>query len=98
MRRLLHLLTLVALLIAPLAAPAAAMAPAQSVATDCKQMNTGSAMHHMPASHHRSGEACCIAVPPAVDPPLVALKPALPLEHPIFVAVAEAFRLGAGPT
>ncbi|MEO6581318.1 MAG: hypothetical protein ABIN68_00735 [Sphingomicrobium sp.] len=91
-----RLLTLIALIAAPLAAPAAAMAPAQNPAADCK-MDMGGSQHQMPASHHRTGEPCCVAVPAAIGPSLAALEVAPAIDHPTFAAVAVPFRLGAGP-
>ena len=95
MQWLLRILTLIALMVAPLAAPAAAMAPPKA-ATDCKVMDMGAAQHSMPAGHHRAGEACCIAVPLAIDSALVAIAVARLADHPTFVAKTEAFQLGAG--
>lgn len=96
MRRFFHLLTLVALLFAPLVAPAAAMAAA-SAPTDCADMSMGEGGHDMPAADHGIGEACCIAVPPAIDPPVVAFDVAAAPDHRAFIALTEPFRLGAGP-
>ena len=97
MRSFLHLLTLVALLFAPLAAPAAAMAAVAQSQVDCNDMDMAAPEHEMATGEHRSGEACCIAVPPAISPPLAALDAATPIEHLDFVAAIEPFRLGAGP-
>jgi len=97
MRFFLHMLTLVALLAAPLAAPAAAMAAVAQSQVDCDDMEMAASEHQMPAGEHRSGEACCIAVPPAISPPLAALDVAASIDHPAFVVKAEPFRLGAGP-
>ena len=94
---LFRILTLIALMVAPLAAPATAMAPVNAAA-DCKAMDMGAAQHSMPAGHHSMGEPCCIAVPLAIDSPFVAIAVAPLVDHPAFVAVAEAFRLGAGPS
>jgi hypothetical protein len=96
MRRLLQFLSLIALLVAPLAAPAAAMS-AKAVAAECTDMGMEMAGHEMPAGDHGQGEACCIAIPPAIDPPLSALIAAPPIEHLAFVADNAPFHLGAGP-
>ena len=97
MRSTLYLLTLIALLVAPVAAPVAAMASVQPTTTGCQHMDMGAPGHAMPAGHHRQGEACCVAVPPAIDPPVVAMDIAPAIDHPIFVAAIQVFRLGAGP-
>ena len=99
MRSFLHLLTLVALLFAPLAAPAAAMemAKVEQGKVECAEMEMAAPAHKMPANEHRNGEACCIAVPPAITPPLAALDADASIDHPSFVVKAEPFRLGAGP-
>lgn len=94
---LFRILTLIALMVAPLAAPAAAMVPVKA-ATDCTAMDMGAAQHKMPAGHHSMGEPCCIAVPLAIDSPLVAIAVAPMVDHPAFVAKTEAFQLGAGPS
>ncbi len=91
-----QLLTLVALLFAPLAAPAATMA-AVPATIECADMAMGGGGHDMPAADHGIGEACCIAVPPAIDPPLAALDAAVAPDHLAFIALTEPFRLGAGP-
>ncbi|MEO7365600.1 MAG: hypothetical protein ABIW03_04695 [Sphingomicrobium sp.] len=96
MQWLLRILTLIALIAAPIASPAAAMAPAQAATADCKQMDMGARQHQMPAGH-RSGEPCCTAVPPAIDPSLTAVAVPPPVDHPTFIAVTEPFRLGSGP-
>lgn len=95
MRRFFHLLTLIALLIAPLAAPATATAG--SMTAHCPEMNVAEADHGMPAADHEMGEACCIAVPPAINAPLNALDGAASIGHLAFVAEIEPFPLGAGP-
>ncbi len=98
MRWLFRILTLVALIGAPIVAPAVALVPAMPAAADCKQMDImGASQHQMPAGHHHSGEPCCTAVPPAIDPRLAAIAIALPAGHSTFTAVTEPFRLGAGP-
>ena len=97
MRYFLHLLTLVALLVAPLAAPAAAMAVVEQSKVDCADMEMAAAKHQMPSGEHRSGEGCCIAVPPAITPPLASLDVDASIDHISFVARTEPFRLGAGP-
>lgn len=96
MRSFLHFLSLLALLVAPLAAPAAA-ATVEQVAGECTDMAMEMAGHEIPIGDHGQGKACCIAVPPAVDPPLTALDSVTALEHLAFVAAIEPFRLGAGP-
>lgn len=96
MRLFVHLLALIALLIAPLAAPAAAMASSPTTA-ECTDMAMDQPGHEMPAGDHGQGKACCIAVPPAIDPPLTALDPAIAVEHLGFVSAIEPFHLGAGP-
>ena len=96
MRFFFHLLALVALLIAPLAVPTAAMA-AQPSAGECTELAIDVAGHDMPAGDHGQGQACCIAVPPAIDPPQAALNSVLSIQHLAFVAMIEPFRLGAGP-
>lgn len=96
MRLFLHLLALVALMVAPLAVPAAAMA-AQPTTAECTDNAMEMAGHDMPAGDHGQGEACCMAVPPAIDPPLVAIDASAAIEHLAFVAAIEPFRLGAGP-
>ena len=96
MRRFLQLLTLMAMMFAPLAAPAAAMAPTP-VAAECADMAMAMDGHEMPSTHHGQGEACCIAVPPAIDPPSAEVAAFAPLEHLAFVADDAPFRLGAGP-
>ncbi len=96
MRLFLHLLAVVALLVAPLAAPAAAMA-AKPSAAECKDMAMEMSGHDMPAGDHGQGKACCIAVPPAIDPPLTALDAVAAIEHLAFVAGIAPFHLGAGP-
>ncbi|HEU4876295.1 MAG TPA: hypothetical protein VFT07_00440 [Sphingomicrobium sp.] len=97
MQWLFRLLTLVARLVAPLAAPAAANAPVAPAAADCARMDMGASSHRMPPSHHGAGESCCIAVPAGIGSPLVAVSLAPPTDHQTFIAVAQAFRLGAGP-
>ena len=75
MRFFLHLLTLLALLVAPLAAPAAAMPMTGTAAprvTECTDIAMHMAGHEMPAGDHGQGKACCVAIPPAIDPPLTA--------------------------
>lgn len=94
---LFRILTLIALMVAPIAAPAAAMAPVKA-ATDCTAMDMGAAQHKMPVAHHPMGEPCCIAVPLAIDSPLVAIAVDRLADHPTFVAKTEAFQLGAGPS
>ena len=89
MRRFLELLTLVALLFAPLATPAAAIAAAEQSKVDCADMEMAAAEHKMPAGEHRSGEACCIAVPAAINPPLAALDATPSTDHLAFVAAIE---------
>ncbi|MEO8142135.1 MAG: hypothetical protein ABI617_05710 [Sphingomicrobium sp.] len=96
MRRFVYVLALVAMMFAPLAAPAAALA-ATPMATECAGMTMDMTGHDMPVSHHGAGEACCIAVPPAIDPPTIALHPSIMAEHLAFVVLIEPFRLGAGP-
>lgn len=96
MRLFLHLLALVALMVAPLAAPAAAMA-AKPTAAECTDMAMEMAGHDMPADAHGQDEACCIAVPPAIDPPLAALEDHAEIEHLAFIAANQPFHLGAGP-
>ncbi len=96
MLRLFPLLALIALLFAPLAAPMAAMA-AVTTQADCGDMAMGGGGHEMPAADHNIGAACCIAVPPAIDPPLTTLDAAIALDHLAFIALTEPFRLGAGP-
>ncbi len=96
MRRFFTLLALVAMMFAPLAAPAAAFA-STPIAAECADMAMDMAGHDLPASHHGAGEACCIAVPPAIDPPTIALHSSIMVEHLPFVASIEPFRLGAGP-
>lgn len=96
MRFFLHLLALVALLVAPLAAPAGAMA-AQPSGSECTDTTMAMAGHEMPAGDHGQGQACCIAVPPAIDPPLAALDASIAIEHLAFIALTAPFRLGAGP-
>lgn len=100
MRFFFHLLTLLALMVAPLAAPAAAMpmtGTATPTAAECTDIAMDMAGHEMPAGHHGQGKACCIAIPPAIDPPLAALDPSTAIEHLAFVAAIAPFRLGAGP-
>ena len=97
MHWLFRLFTLIALITAPLAAPAAAMASVRADSIECKSMDKDMSRHTMPAGHHRSGEACCVAVPVAIDPPLAALGIVPPLDHPIFVAIARPVHLGAAP-
>ena len=96
MRRFLQLLTLMAMMVAPVAAPAAAMAPTP-VAAECADMAMAMDGHEMPAAHHGQGEACCIAVPTAIDPPSAEVAAFAPVEHLAFVADDAPFRLGAGP-
>ena len=96
MPRLFQLLTLVALLFAPLAAPVAAMA-AVPIAADCHDMAMGRGGHDMPAGDHDIGAACCVAIPPAIDPPLAALYVGSAPDHLAFIVLTEPFRLGAGP-
>ena len=90
MRFVLQLLTLLALLVAPLAAPVAAAQPSVG---ECSQMHSGKS----PFSHHRTGEPCCVAIPPAIDTPPSAASAATPSLHVPIVASAEQFSLGAGP-
>lgn len=97
MRLILHLLALVALLSAPLAAPTAAMAMVAQSQVNCDEMAMAAPEHEMPSSEHRPGEACCIAVPAAINPPLAVLDIATSIDHLAFVAGIEPFRLGAGP-
>ncbi len=92
MRRLLSFLALLSLLVAPLAAPAVAMT-VLPVATDCAEMSG----HEMPASDHAAGKQCCIAVPPAIDPPVALIDTVTAPELLAFVALNEPFPLGAGP-
>lgn len=94
---LFRLLTLIALFVAPLAAPADASAPAAPAAADCAEMDMGASFHRMPPNHHGAGESCCVAIPMGIDTPLMAVSLAPPADHRTFIAVAEAFRLGAGP-
>jgi hypothetical protein len=94
MRRFFPLLALIALLMAPLAAPAAAMAP-EKPAAECAEMDMSG--HQMPDSHHGQDEACCIAVPPAIDPPSAALDAVATIDHLAFVGASQSFLLGAGP-
>ena len=94
MRLFLRLLTLLALMGAPLAAPAAAMAAAP-VTSECHSLPM--ADHEMPKGEHGQAAPCCIAVPPAIDPPVAMLGAVDGPEHLAFVAVIEPFRLGAGP-
>ena len=94
---LLRLLTLVALLVAPLAAPAEAIVPVPVTTADCAKMEMDASSHRMPVDHHRTGEACCSVVPVGIGSPLIGVSFVPPLDHPMFIAVAEAFRLGAGP-
>ena len=96
MRRFFHLLALMALLFAPLAAPAAAMT-AKPTTAECTDMAMEMGGHEMPAGDHGQGEACCIAIPPAIDPPLSALIAIPAIGHLAFVADSAPFRLGAGP-
>lgn len=96
MRLLLNVLALVALLVAPLAAPAAAFAAAP-VKSECTTMTDDAAGHVMPDGDHMAGKACCIAVPPAIDPPLAALDALPDIAHLAFVAASSSFHLGAGP-
>ena len=96
MRFFLKLLTIVALLMAPLAVPAAAMAAAVGT-VECADMAMSAPDHPMPAGEHEPGKPCCIAVPPAIDPPLTGLQVAVFTDHLAFVAGIEPFRLGAGP-
>lgn len=97
MRAFLHLLTLVALLFAPLAAPAAAMTMVQQTSVDCEEMEMAATKHQMPSGEHRNADQCCIAVPAAIALPAAALDRIVPLGHLPFVALAQPFRLGAGP-
>ncbi|MCY7281147.1 MAG: hypothetical protein LH610_09690 [Sphingomonas bacterium] len=104
MRSFLYLLALFALLGAPLAAPATAMTMAMTMtgaarqsAADCADMAMDRSGHEMPTGDHGKGKACCIAVPPAIDPPVVALDTVPGIEHLAFVATNVPFRLGAGP-
>lgn len=97
MRHFFHVLTLVALLFAPLAAPAAALTAVAQGDVKCVDMEMAAPDHQMPAGDHRSGEACCIAVPPAITPPLAALDVAASIDLLAFIAMTEPFRLGAGP-
>ena len=96
MRRFLQLLTLIALLAAPVAAPAAATV-GKPVAAECADMAMEMDRHEMPTGDHVQGEACCIALPPAIDPPLSALIALPAIKHLAFLADRAAFRLGAGP-
>lgn len=96
MRLILNILALVALLVAPLAAPAAAFAAAP-VASECTTKTADGPGHVMPNGDHMAGKACCIAVPPAIDPPLAALEALPDIAHLAFVPVISSFRLGAGP-
>ncbi len=96
MRSILHLLALLALLVAPLAAPASAMAAKLSSA-ECTDMAMAMSGHQMPAGDHGQGKACCIAVPPAIDPPQTALDAVAGIEHLAFVPAIAPFLLGAGP-
>lgn len=96
MRPILQLLALLALLVAPLAVPAAAMASTQSAA-ECAEMAMEMSGHDMPAGDHGQGKACCIAVPPAIDPPLTALVAVAAIQHLAFVAGIAPFHLGSGP-
>ena len=93
MRLLLQLLLLIAMLVAPLAA---ATASPQPNAATCEQMDMGTAKHQMPAGHHDSSAACCVAVPAAIDAPIAALVATPPLDHPTFVVMTLAFHLSAG--
>lgn len=96
MRLFFHVLALVALLVAPLAAPAAAFAFAP-VSPECTTMTDDGLGHVMPDGNHMAGKACCIAVPPAIDPPLAAIDGLPEIVHLAFVSVISSFRLGAGP-
>jgi hypothetical protein len=96
MRRLLHWLTLVALLLAPLAAPAAAAV--RSARSDCHEMEMGKAHHEVPPAKHHARDSCCLAIPAAIDPPLTALEGTMPLGHLQFAASVTSFALGAGPS
>ena len=96
MRIFLHLLTLLALLVAPLAAPAAAMS-VRPTAGECSDMAMKNSGHEMPAGDHGLGQACCIAVPPAVNSQAVEIDAAAAIEHLAFIAAIEPFLLGAGP-
>ena len=94
MRRLLSLLALLSLLVAPLAAPAAGMSVGP-VSAECADQAMGA--HDMPASDHARGKPCCIAIPPAIDPPVAMIEAVTAAEHLAFIAAIEPFRLGAGP-
>lgn len=94
MHFLFRLMTLIALTIAPLVAPVAAMA-AVPVAAECGDMAMTD--HEMPAADHGAGEPCCIAVPPAIDPPINSIGTIARPAHLAFVALTEPLRLGAGP-
>jgi len=96
MHRLLHLLALIALLFAPLAAPAATMAAPPTVA-ECVEMAMDKTKHDMPAGDHGQARDCCIAVPPAIDPPLTSLNAVAAIDHLAFVTAIQPFHLGSGP-
>lgn len=97
MRLCLNFLSLTALMIAPLAVPAAAMA-AEPTAVECTDLALEASGHEMPAGEdHDHGQACCIAVPPAIDPSLAAFEPPAMINHLAFVAPIQPFQLGAGP-
>jgi hypothetical protein len=96
MRSIVHWLSLLALLVAPLAAPAAASAPLRPSA-ECQMKAMGGSKHAMPRTKHHAGESCCLAIPPAIDPPHVAIEAIMPIGHLPFAGSIASLRLGAGP-
>lgn len=96
MHRLVHRLTLVALLFAPFAAPAAGMAAPPTVA-ECVEMATTMTGHEVLAGELGQAKNCCIAVPPAIDPTLATFDAVDAIDHLAYLVAIQSLPIGVGP-